>query len=80
MNSLVGWGCGINQLQGGKIPPTNECPAYGTKQSDGEALVILELWGMWSTPSFPSLAGPLWLRVVASDWFLSMGPIELFDI
>ena len=21
---------------------------------------ILELWGIWSTPSLPSLAGPLW--------------------
>ena len=37
----------------------NECPGYGTKQSDGEAPVILELWEMQSTPSFPSLPGPL---------------------
>ena len=34
---------------------------------------MLELWGMWSTPSLPSLSGPLWLRVVAPD----MGQIEL---
>ena len=24
----------------------NECPGYGTKQSDGEAPVMLELWVM----------------------------------
>ena len=33
----------------------NENPAYDTKQSDGEVLVILQLWGMQSTPSLPSL-------------------------
>ena len=32
---------------------------YDTKQSDGEASFILELWGMRSTPSSPSLPGPL---------------------
>ena len=30
-----------------------ECPDYDTKQSDGEAPVIFELWGM------PSLQDPL---------------------
>ena len=44
-------------LQRSKTP--NECPAYGAKQSDGDASVILELRGMWSTASFPSLPGPL---------------------
>ena len=38
---------------------------------------MLELWGMWSTPSLPSLSGPLWLRVVTPDRVLSMGLIEL---
>ncbi len=28
----------------------NEYPRYDTKQSDGEVPVILELWGMQSTP------------------------------
>ena len=37
---------------------------------------MLELWGMWSTPSLPSLSGPLWPRVVAPDWAQSMGQIE----
>ena len=35
---------------------------------------------MWSTPSLPSLPGPLWPRVLAFDRVLSMGQIELFDI
>ena len=37
----------------------NECPVYDTKQSDGEVPVMPELWGMRSTPSLPSLLGPL---------------------
>ena len=56
-------------------PYPNECPGYDTKLFEGEAL-ILELWGMWSTPSLPSLPGPLWLRVVVSIKVLSLGQIE----
>ena len=33
----------------------NECPGYDIKQSDRETSVILDLWGMRSTPSSPSL-------------------------
>ena len=51
--------------------PPNECPGYDIKQSDGEVLVMLELWGMRSTPSLPSLPGPLCSGLVASD----KGPI-----
>ena len=29
----------------------NECPDYDTKQYDGVAPVLLELWGMRSIPS-----------------------------
>ena len=58
---------------------SNECPGYDTKQSNGEAPVMLELWGMRSTPSFASLPGSLWLGVVALDRVLSIGRIELFD-
>ena len=50
---------------------TNECPVYDTKQSDGEVPAILELWGMRSYPSLPSLPGPLWPGVVSPD----KGPI-----
>ena len=44
-------------LQRSKNSP-NERPRYDTKQSDSEAPVILELWGMQSTPSLSSL--PEW--------------------
>ena len=30
-----------------------ECPRYDTKQSDSEATVMQELWGMQSTPLLP---------------------------
>ena len=46
---------------------------YDTKQSDGEVPVMLELWGMGSTPSLPSLPGPLWPGIVAFDRALFMG-------
>ena len=38
---------------------------------------MLELWGMQSTLSLPSLLGPFWHGVVALDRVLSMGQIEL---
>ena len=50
-----------------------ECPRYDIKQSDGEVPVMLEFWGMWSTPLLPLLPGPLWPGVVAPDRVLSMG-------
>ena len=64
--SLPGWGCRKHQ-----------CPVYHTKKTDGEVTIMLELWGMWSTPLLPTLPGPLWPGVVASDKVLSMGQIEL---
>ena len=54
-------------------PPRHECPGYDTKQSDGEVPAMLELWGMWSTPSLPLLPGPFWPGMVAPDRALSMG-------
>ena len=68
----VGWGCRIQRLllcRGVRLP--NECPGYDTKQSDCEVPAMLEIWGMRSTPSLPSLPGPLWPGVVAPD----KGPI-----
>ena len=38
---------------------------------------MLELWGIQSTPSLPSLPGPLWPGVVSPDRALCMGQIEL---
>ena len=69
----VGWDCRIHRLLlcRGVRPPPNVCPGYDNKQSDGEVPAMLELWGMRSTPSLPSLPGRLWPRVVAPD----KGPI-----
>ena len=75
----VGWDCRIHRLllcRGAK-PHLNGCPGYDTKQSDGEVPVMLELWGMRSTPSLPSLPGLLRSGVVTPDRVLSMGQIEL---
>ena len=44
---------------------------YLFAHSDGEVPAILELWGMRSTPSLPSLPGSLWPVSVAPD----KGPI-----
>ena len=44
---------------------------------DGEASVMLEFRGMQSTPTLSLLPGPLWPGVVAPNWVLSMGQIEL---
>ena len=41
---------------------------------------MLEIRGMWSTPSLSLLPGPIWPRVVAPERVLSMSQIELFDI
>ena len=61
----------------GKSPSPNECPENYTKQSDDETSVILEFWGMRSTPLCPSIPGPLWLGVVSLDRVLSIIQIEL---
>ena len=50
-----------------------KCPGSDTKQSDAEAPVILELWGMQSMPSLPSLPGPFGSRIIAPDRALTMG-------
>ena len=38
---------------------------------------MLELWGLLNTLSLPPNSGPLWLGVVAPNWVLPMGHIEL---
>ena len=63
----------------GKNPLPNKRSGYDTKQSNNEAPVMLELWEMRSTPSLPSLSGPLLLVVGAPESVLSIGQIELFD-
>ena len=59
-------------LQRAKTPHI-ECSAYDTKQSDDEAPVILELWGLQGTPSLLSLLGSLWPGVVVPDRALFIG-------
>ena len=46
-------------LQRGKTPPPTSVLDMTPKKSDGEAQVMLEIWGMWSTSSLPLLLGPL---------------------
>ena len=41
---------------------------------------MLSLLGVLSTFSLPTLPGPLWPRVVASDIVLSLDRKELFDV
>ena len=74
----VGWGCRIHQLElyTGVNSPNNS-PGYDTKQSDSEASVMLELWGMQITSSLLSLSVSLWSEVVEPDRVLSIGEIEL---
>ena len=50
----------------------NESHGYDTKQSDGEAVVMMELWGIRSIPSLLSLPVPLWSGLVAPDRVLSV--------
>ena len=72
-DSLVSQGCRIHQLHlcgGVSLSPMSAL-------YDSEGSVMLELWGMRSTPSLPSLPGPIWPRVVAPERVLSMGQIEL---
>ena len=71
----VGWGYRIHRLHlsrgVGSLP--NKNPGYDIKKFDGEVPVMLEFWGMRSTPLLPLLPGLLWSGVVAPDRALSMG-------
>ena len=53
---------------------------YSTKQSDGEALVMLELRVMQCISLLPSFSGSFWAGIVTHDSVLSTGQIEVFDI
>ena len=71
----VGCGCRIhwlNFLYRAKTPAKSVL-IYDTKQSDGQASVMVELWGMWSTPLLPSLPSSHKPGVVALDKVLCMG-------
>ena len=63
----------------GRMTPThNQRPGYDTKPSYGEALV-LEFWGMWSTPSLPVTPCSLWPEKEIPVKIPSIGQIELFN-
>ena len=80
MKKTIGGAHFAASLQRVKTRPSNECPVYNMKQTDGESPVITELWGIRSTPSLPSLPGSPWPWLLTPDRILSMGQIELFVI
>ena len=67
----------LHLCTGIRTPPRNEYPIYDARHTNGEVPVMLELWGIRSSPSLPSLSGPLRPAVVAPNRVLSMGQIEL---
>ena len=54
-----------------------ECPGYDTIKSDGEAQVMLQLWGMLSTSLLTPVPGLFWPEIVAPDRALFIGQTEL---
>ena len=74
--SLLSWLISLCQIPS-LYTDCTECSGYDIKQSDGEVLVMLELWGMRSTPSLPLLPGTLWPEMVAHYRALSKCEIEL---
>ena len=54
----------VQKIKAIYVATTNKYPGYDTKQSDGEAPVMQELWGMRNNPSLASLPGPLRPEVV----------------
>ena len=67
--------CSILQ-KAGKTPLTSVL-VMAVKKSNGEAPLMLDLWGMWSTSLLPSLQGPLWPEVIEPERVLYMCQIEL---
>ena len=65
-------------LQLGKT--LNEFSGYNIKQSNREAPVMLDLWGMQSSSLLPLLSGPLCPGLVSLDRVLFIGQTKLFDI
>ena len=74
----VGWGCRMRRLPlCSWLRLLNECPGYDTEQSDGGRSSNAGALGIRSTPTLPSLSGPLRPLVVAPDRILSMGQLEV---
>ena len=69
---LVSGGCRIHRLHLCRGVRSHKRVSWNDlKQSDGEAPIILELWGIQSTPSLPSFTYPLWPGVVAPNRVLT---------
>ena len=54
-----------------------ESLGYNSRQFDGQAPVMVEIWGIRSTPLLTAPPGPPWLEVVALGRVLSLGQKEL---
>ena len=77
-NGMFGQVEGQYTTQTGKSPsntPTNVLDMILNKAPE-----IQELWKMQSSPSLPSLPGPLWPGVVVPEKVLSMGQIEILTL
>ena len=62
----VVWVCRIHRLHHcWWLSPRHKIPGYGTKISDGEVPVMLDLLGMTCSSLMPSLPGPIWSGVIA---------------
>ncbi len=72
LDIILAQSAGAVEYRGVRLHP-NECPVYGTTQSDREVPVMLELWGMQCAPSLPFLLRPLWPVMVAPNRALSIG-------
>ena len=56
LDSLIGWGCRIHRLNLSRgVQLLQQVSWHDTKQSDGEAPVMPELWRMGSIPLLPSI-------------------------
>ena len=79
-NSAIGYGRKIHRLNlcRGVKHPHQRVPRIYTKSAVGKALV-LQLWKLRSTPSYPLLPGRLWFEIVVAVRVLSIDQIELFN-
>ena len=68
--SRVGWGNRIHQLHLCRGVHANECLGYDTKQLNGEASIMPELWGIQGTPSFPSTPSSFWPKMHLIESYL----------
>ena len=59
------------------LDATIECPEYDTKPCDGEASILLKLWGMWRVLSLPLLPSPLWIWNGLTCYFQCIDQIEM---